>query len=187
MEQNDLLRHVLDVLNAKNVKYMLVGSLASGAYGEPRMTRDIDIVIELRGDELDALLSEFPSPDYYFDRSTAEEAVRFRRQFNVLHFPSGSKVHFILVREDEWGRTQMARRREAPVLTDRIGYAASPEDVILGKLWYYDIGQSDKHLRDIAGMLQVMGQDIDIAYIDQWALQLGYNQVWAAVKEKAGL
>ena len=63
----------------------------------------------------------------------------------------------------------------------RPGYTAAPEDVILGKLWYYHEGGSEKHLRDIAAMLQVSGDEIDTSYVDQWAQQLGFTEEWQAV------
>ncbi len=67
----------------------------------------------------------------------------------------------------------------------RPGYTAAPEDVILGKLWYYQVGGSEKHLRDIAAMLQVSGHEIDMAYIEHWAQQLGVTEEWRTVLGRA--
>ena len=74
----------------------------------------------------------------------------------------------------------------AEIVVGRPGYTAAPEDVILAKLWYYHEGGSDKHLRDIAAMLQVSGEVIDRGYIDRWARELGYTEEWRAVLEKLG-
>ena len=49
MEQRDMLRQLLVVLDQLGVPYMLVGSIASAVYGEPRMTKDIDVVADLLG------------------------------------------------------------------------------------------------------------------------------------------
>jgi hypothetical protein len=56
--------------------------------------------------------------------------------------------------------------------------------VILGKLWYYREGGSEKHLRDIAGMLQVSGDEIDTAYVDAWSGKLGLAGEWQMVLDR---
>lgn len=83
------------------------------------------------------------------------------------------------------GRSQVSRRRREEILPGRPGYTAAPEDVILGKLWYYQVGGSEKHLRDIAAMLQVSGPEIDVAYIEHWAQQLGVTEEWRTVLGRA--
>lgn len=77
----------------------------------------------------------------------------------------------------------MARRRRVLLLPDREEFAAAPEDAILRKLWYYNEGRSDKHLRDIAGILRLSGDRIDRADIEAWARKLGLEEAWAAVLE----
>ncbi len=181
MEQDELLRRVVEVLEEQAVTYMLVGSLASGVYGEPRLTNDIDIVVELRADQVARLCQAFPAPEYYLREKTAQEAIAATSQFNVIHPASGNKIDFIIARRDAWGRSQIGRRRREQILPGRAGYTAAPEDVILGKLWYYEEGGSEKHLRDIAAMLQVSGDEIDIGYVDQWARQLGFTETWQTV------
>jgi hypothetical protein len=167
---------------------MVVGSFASTTYGEARFTNDIDIVIELAESAVPAFIDAFPGPDFFVSPDAVRDAVRQRFQFNVLHTASGAKIDFILSRHDEWGRAQLARRRRVLLLPDREGYAAAPEDVILGKLWYFTEGRSDKHLRDIAAMLRVSGGQIDRADVEAWARKLGLSEAWAAVlqREAAG-
>ena len=45
-------------------------------------------------------------------------------------------------------------------------------------MWYYREGGSEKHLRDIAAMLQVSGDEIDTAYVDAWSGKLGLAEQW---------
>jgi hypothetical protein len=165
---------------------MIVGSFASAAYGEPRLTHDIDIVVHLGLDGVDRLCGVFPVPEFYVSPSAAREAVRMRSQFNVIHPASGNKIDFMIARDDAWGRNQLARRIHRPILADRETFVATPEDIILSKLLYYQEGGSEKHLRDIAAMLRVSGDEIDQAYIDDWASQLGLTQEWQAVLERLG-
>ena len=186
MEQAELLRHVIDMLEQQGITYLLVGSLASGVYGEPRLTHDIDIVIELRGEQAGALCRAFPAPEYYVSEQAAREAMARGGQFNVLHPASGNKVDFMIARQDAWGRSQLRRRRREDILPGRPGYTAAPEDVIIGKLWYYCEGGSEKHLRDVAGMLQISGDEIDTEYVEHWVGQLGLRQPWRAVLERLG-
>jgi len=185
VEQTDLLRHVVEVLEEQGITYLLVGSLASGVYGEPRFTQDIDVVIELRLDQVSKLCAAFPSPEYYVSEAAAKEAAVVVGQFNVIHLTSGNKIDFIFARRDAWGRAQIDRRRREEIVPGCPGYAAAPEDVILGKLRYYQEGGSEKHLRDIAAMLQISGSQIDTAYIEQWARQLGLVGSWQAVIKRA--
>ena len=90
-------------------------------------------------------------------KAAIRKAIRTSSQFNVIHPSSGNKIDFILPRADEWATVRMARRRPVRLLPDREVMTAAPEDVILGKLWYFSEGGGDRHLRDIAGILRVTG------------------------------
>ena len=184
MEQHELLRRVLEVLEAQGIAYMVVGSVASGVYGEPRMTRDIDIVVELRPNQVAKLCEAFPAPEYYVSDKAAREAVAAGGQFNVIHPASGNKIDFMIAGHDAWGRSQAGRRRRKQIFPDLAGYAAAPEDVIISKLLYYKEGGSEKHLRDIAGMMQISGDEIDAEYIAEWTRQLAVTEEWQAVLDR---
>jgi hypothetical protein len=186
VDQADLLRYVLDALESQGVLYALVGSYASAVYGEPRFTHDIDIVVQLTLDSASRLCAAFPAPDFYVSEAAAREAVAEHSQFNVIHPTSGNKIDFMIPRNDAWGRTQLTRRTRRPILPDRDAFVAAPEDVILGKLWYYNEGGSEKHLRDIAAMLQTSGDLIDMIYVDKWARKLGYAVHWRLIVDRLG-
>ena len=186
MDQADLLRHAIEALEARGIDYMVVGSFGSAVYGEPRLTHDIDIVVQLSAAQAERLCGAFPDPEFYVSREAARQAVLGHGQFNVIHPTSGNKIDFMMARDDAWGRSQLARRLRKPILPDREAFVAAPEDVIIGKLWYYHEGESNKHLRDIASMLRVSGDEIDIAYVEHWARQLGFSAGWEAVRERLG-
>lgn len=181
MEQPELVRKIVEVLEARGLPYMLVGSLASGVYGEPRLTQDIDVVIALPLAEVDAFCGEFTAPDFYVSKSAARQAVMLGGQFNVIHPASGNKIDVMIARQDAWGHSQLARRRRELIFPQLQGYVAAPEDVIVGKLWYYREGGSEKHLRDIASMLQASGETIDRDYIERWSRALDLTDAWQAV------
>jgi hypothetical protein len=184
MEQIDILRHAVDMLERLNVPYLVVGSIASMAYGESRFTQDIDIVAAFEIQHISGLIEAFPEPDYYISESAIRDAIRTSFQFNVVHMSSGNKIDFILPRAGAWATTRMARRRPTRLLPDRDVMTAAPEDVILGKLWYYSEGGSDRHLRDIAGILRVSGERVDRAEVERWARELGYLDAWQQVLAK---
>ena len=97
-------------------------------------------------------------PEYYVSREAAREAVRLRRQFNVIHPASGMKVDLILARTDPWGKLRSPVDKGCGS-ADRDGYIARPEDIIISKMRYYKMGGSEKHLRDITGILNVSGRE----------------------------
>jgi len=186
MEQFDLLRYTVETLERLSIPYALVGSWGSGIYGEPRFTRDIDIVVELTMASVPAFCAAFPNGEFYLSENAVREAVRDRFQFNVVHPSSGNKIDFILIRNEPWRAGQVSRRRRVTLGSGDetfSGYVAAPEDVILGKLWYYSEGGGDRHLRDIAGILRVTGDGVDRAEVERWARQLGYLEIWQAVIE----
>ena len=184
MEQIDFLRRAVDALERTQVRYVVVGSIASIAYGESRFTQDIDIVAAFELRHVDQLLAAFPSSEFYLSEAAMRDAIRTSFQFNVIHPGSGNKIDFILPREDEWSRVQMARARRVRLLPDRDVMTAAPEDVILGKLWYYSLGGGDRHLRDIAGILRVTGNGVDRAEVERWAARLGYMEIWQQIVAK---
>ncbi len=184
MEQAEFVVYTVRVLERLQIPYALVGSMASGLYGEGRLTADIDILIDLQPNQIKLLCDQFPSEDYYVSRAAAEEAVRFRKQFNVIHAASGNKVDFMIPSDTEWGRSQLMRRRREQIFVGEPGFVAAPEDLILSKMQYYDEGQSEKHLRDITGMIRTICDSLDYQNIEQWSTKLGVIHVWQAIQAR---
>lgn len=108
-----------------------------------------------------------------------------RNQFNLLHPGSGNKVDFILPRQTAWSRSQLSRAIRIQLQPDLEGFVASPEDVIIGKLWYYSEGGGDRHLRDIAGILRISGERVDRSEVERWAEELGYLEIWRQITAMA--
>jgi hypothetical protein len=181
MDQNELLRFTLNVLEQLKIPYALVGSYGSSVFGVPRFTRDIDILVELSETTISAFCAAFPTSDFYFSEAAVRDAVRGRFQFNMLHPASGNKIDFILPRNDAWGRSQLGRSKRLQLQPGLVGSVASPEDVIIGKLWYFAEGGSDRHLADVAGILRVTGDKVNRNEIECLATELGYLEIWRQV------
>ena len=186
MEQDELLRHAARCFDESGVRYFVTGAVAAIAYGEPRLTNDIDIVADLEEDKIPRLKSCYPADEFYFDEESARRAVRARSQFNIIHPGSGLKIDIMISQGNEFDQSRFRRARRLKPLEDTEVEFASPEDVIIKKLDFYRQGRSDKHLRDIAGILKISEDAIDIAYIEVWARKLGLEDIWVAVSRTAG-
>ena len=184
MEQHELLLFVVDCLDKVNIPYLITGSMASMAYGEPRFTNDIDIVADVRPDQVEAVKACFPEKDFYLETESMKKAIIRRQQFNVIHPPSGLQIDVIIHRKDAFDVSRFSRARQLHVSETRTANFASPEDVILKKMEYYQQGGSEKHLRDIAGMIKISGSQIDRTYLVSWAKKLGLLEIWRSIEDK---
>ena len=166
------------------VPYRIVGSMASMAYGEARFTNDIDILVDLREDQGELVAQEFPGPDYYVSPAAMGDAIRDRRQFNIIHIPSGLKLDIIQRKDSEFGTLDITagQRLKSDGLYD--AWFGSPENVILMKLRFFHEGGGEKHLRDIASMLLIQGTSIDRDYLAKWAAQLDVLAEWEIVNQE---
>jgi hypothetical protein len=156
MELFELLQKVIEVFENLSIPYLVTGSVASMAYGEPRLTNDIDIVADINLSNIPALLVSFPEEEYYIDGEMIKEAILRIKQFNIIHPASGLKVDVIIKQDIPFDQSRFERSRKiypGPYSAD----FASPEDEIIKKMEYYKAGGSEKHLRDIAGILKISG------------------------------
>jgi hypothetical protein len=167
----ELLADVIDRLDRAGIPYMITGSLASTFHGEPRATRDVDIVIDPTPDGLDRLVDDLRAGGFYVDRDAAEDALRDRGQFNAIG-DAAAKVDFIIRRDRPFSVSEFGRRREVELLGSR-GFVASVEDLILAKLEWAAATDSERQMRDVAGMVGVSGDALDADYLTTWAERLG--------------
>jgi hypothetical protein len=186
VKQTEFLQRAIETLEGLAIPYAVVGSWASGFWGNPRMTRDIDVVIRIDAGHVAAILACFPAPEFYVSRSAVEEAIRFSSQFNVIHPTSANKIDFMMSGLTSWGDAQLARRRRVRIAVGCEGYVAAPEDVILGKLLYYREGGSDRHLSDIAGILAKSGEVIERHYLEAASVELGVTDELRLVLDATG-
>jgi hypothetical protein len=111
-----------------------------------------------------------------------ESAARSGSQFNVIHPESGFKVDFMIASDDDFDHRRFERRRSLPLGRARSAPVASPEDVIVRKLQYFAEGGSEKHLRDIRGILRVTGDAVNHAYLREWIDRFGLREHWSKVE-----
>jgi len=171
---------VIEKLEKLNIPYMIVGSIASMIYGEPRMTHDMDLVIDILPSDASKLEAVFPLEEFYCPpiEVIASEVVH-RGQFNLIHHESGLKIDLVIRKDTEHARTEFSRRRKCPFWEGHDACVASPEDVILKKLDFYRQGESQKHLHDIRGILAET--PLDQQYLDYWIDQLNLASEWKKI------
>ena len=185
MELAELLRRVTSTLDQLGIPYLVTGSVATIAYGEPRLTNDIDLVVRLLPQQVQPLCDAFPEDEFYISPDAAMDSVKRWGQFNILHPKSGLKIDIMVADDSEFNASRFERARFLSVAPDVIAAFASPEDVILKKLEYFRKGGSDKHLRDITGVLKIMGPELDHGYLTVWAQRLGLTNLWREACEVA--
>lgn len=179
---DSVLLRIRDALGVARVPYMLTGSFASSLHGTPRVTHDIDVVIAPVLGTLKALIRQFPDDRYYVSRDAALEAYGSDGMFNVVDFATGWKVHFIIRKTRPFSVEEFERRREEEL--DGVSvFVASAEDVIVAKLEWAKLGESERQLRDASGILATRVNELDLDYIEKWAKQLGLVQQWERVRE----
>jgi hypothetical protein len=178
MEPSELLRRLADAFERLGIAYRVTGSMATIAYGEPRFTNDIDVVVRMRADQVEALCAAFPAPEYYCSREAVDDAVRRQFQFNILHPTSGLKVDVIIASDSPFDASRFSRGQRIGTSPGQDAWFASPEDVILKKMIYMREGGSDKHLRDIVGVLKVQADKLDWDYLEDWSKRLDVENEW---------
>ena len=183
MTQAELLHYLVEVVEDLGIPYMVGGSHAAMYYGEPRLTRDVDIIAVLTLDRLPALLERFPPDQFYADADAAREAIATSGQFNIIHPASGLKIDVYVNPDTPYDRARLARRHKLPLAPGIDAYFARPEDVILYKLLYARDG-GDMHLRDVVGIIRVSGPDLDEQYLADWAERLGVRAAWERARRQ---
>ena len=180
MEPFELLQVVDQVCARLGLRYATVGSMATIVYGEPRFTNDVDILLDLPPELVTEFCEAFSAPLYYLSKPAVQAAVRDRRQFNIIQTSAALKVDCILP-SSAFDQQQLKRCKRQELRPGLEAVIAAPEDVILKKMEYYRLGGSDKHLRDIAGVLKVSGEQVDREYVAAHAAQFGLSGIWEAI------
>lgn len=182
--QADLLAAIAGRLELAGIPYMLVGSLAGSFHGEPRTTVDIDIVIDPSADTLRRFVNSLPSDTFYFDESAAIEAFERRSSFNVIEHSTGWKVDLLMRKARPFSEAEFERRFNAPIF-GRDTPMATAEDVMIAKLEWAKAGESERQIRDVAGILAVSGRELDTEYVEHWIAELDLGDMWRRAQDLA--
>ena len=162
------------------IVYYIGGSVASSAYGIARATMDVDLVANVEIPQVNRLVKALEK-DYYIDAEMITDAIHRRASFNLIHLETMIKIDVFIVKDQPYDSKALARRQ--PDTLDEEGsrkfYLSSPEDIILNKLLWYQMGGmvSQQQWKDILGVLKVQGNKLDLEYLKYWASRLNISDL----------
>lgn len=163
----DLLKRVCRSLDESHIPYMISGSIALNIYSIPRMTRDIDIVVEIAENRIDEFTDLFPNS--YFNKDVIKDEIKHQGMFNIIDHQTGFKIDFIIRKETEYFNLAFHRRRRIKELDTEL-WVICLEDLIIAKLIWIQHLQSEKQIFDIENLL--LNPDKDLDYIKKWCNSL---------------
>ena len=174
-----VLKLVCEKLESVGIPYMLTGSFAANFFAVPRMTRDIDLVIEVLDVDLDKFAQLFEG-DFYFEKEALVQAINYTSMFNIIHQDTVCKIDFIIRKKNPYRQLEFQRRQR--VLFDGAQiWIVSPEDLIISKLFWAKDSLSQMQLRDVRNIL-FNAKDLDVAYMEKWVTELGLVELYDKAK-----
>ena len=177
--QWEFMSRLIAHLSVSEIRYMLCRSVASSFHGEPRATKDIDLVVDCSRHQLQGFLQRLHEAGWYVSDVAAIEAIEQRTMFNVIDPDSGWKADLIVRKDRAFSLCEFERRQTASVLggDHATVILTTPEDTILSKLeWSLD-SHSQQQYGDARQVAIVGYERIDRDYLRQWARELGVGEL----------
>jgi hypothetical protein len=174
-DELQVLALVADRLDAAGLGYMVTGSMALSYYAVPRMTRDVDLVVEIGERDVDVVIDLFDG-DFYVDADAVRAAITDRSSFNLIHSTLLVKVDMLMRKDSEYRRTEFDRRRRVSY-AGRPFYIVAPEDLIISKLDWARDTRSETQRSDARNLLRMVA-DLDYPYLRRWIARLGLEPLY---------
>lgn len=184
MSLEGFLHAVVGLLDRCGVPYVLTGSLASAYYAVPRATQDLDVVIAADEGGVERMVQALLERNWYVDPEAAQRAQRARGQFNAIDPGAGWKVDFIVRKDRAFSQVEFQRRQRVTVLDVEVSIA-SLEDVLIAKLEWGRLGDSEIQRQDVVQLLERTWERLDHPYIENWIDQLDLRAEWARALARA--
>jgi len=178
-EELEILKDVAEKLDGAGIPYMISGSVAMNYYAEPRMTRDIDVVVTLEKSGVDRFVSLFEK-DYYIDGETVRTEVERKGMFNLINNKYILKIDFILLKDEPIHHESFRRRKKVAVNGFDV-WMISPEDLVIQKILWARESLSEMQIRDVSNIVR-MNSNMDMNYLAKWLTGLGLKEIF----DKAG-
>lgn len=183
----DALEPLASVCDRLGLRLQVGGSVATSAYGVARTTLDVDVVIDLPA----ALVTPFVEAleaQYLVERGAVADAVNRRGSFNLIHQGTVIKIDVFVPTLEGFGRESFRRERRDTLEASgnaRTFALATPEDMILHKLVWYELGHriATRQWDDVVGVVAVNGASLDWEYISRWAALLGVDELVDELRE----
>ncbi len=171
-DQKRVLKDCANHLDLLGIPYMLSGSMAMLPYAMMRMTRDIDIVVELKSSDAQNIIDTF-GKDYYVPEGRVQEAIANQRMFNMVHTETVVKVDCVIRKEDVFQKKAFSRRQKVEFSGLGI-WVISKEDLIIAKLNWAKETKSEMQMRDVCSIIR---NGYDAEYVQQWIDRLDLTEI----------
>jgi len=178
MNEIDIVRDISRRFEQAHIAYMLTGYMAMNYYAQPRMTRDIDVVIAISPDDVARVAALF-GQDYYVSEENIRESVAHESIFNLIHHESVIKVDCIVRKSSEYRKTEFERRHQISIL-DFTTFVVSKEDLIISKLFWAKDSHSEVQLGDVRNLLS---SGYNAVYLQRWTRELGLDSLLEECQE----
>lgn len=179
-EELEALKLLSQHLRKAGIPFMVTGSIALNHYATPRMTRDIDLVVEMGAGHVSRLTAAL-GLDWHADPEEIGDAVRRAGMFNLIHRPSVVKVDLVVRKDEPYRREEFSRRRMIRIDEEEIAFVA-PEDLLLSKLCWAKESRSEVQLKDARALLHG-AEPLDRNYLERWARSLGVWDLYQEVRD----
>jgi hypothetical protein len=186
MSAAEVFRRIIGALDQAAIPYMLTGSFASAYYGVPRSTQDIDLVIEATPAQLRTFVQSLPSKEYYADLEAALAARRQQSLFNVIDLATGWKIDLIIRKSRAFSQEEFSRRQLVNLQSLSL-FVASAEDIVIAKLEWSKLAQSQRQIEDVAAILRMRWDSLDHSYLKKWTRISGLEKEWNDARLAAGI
>jgi hypothetical protein len=182
MKSEEIVRRVLDGLDAVKIPYVLVGSFASNAYGVSRSTQDADIVVQMLPGQLNELI-KYIGPEFELEPQMQFETVTGTRKTLLRERESGFAIELFELSSDPHDQQRFARRRQLTVL-DRETWILTVEDVLVTKLNWLRLANRTKDMLDIRSVIAVQDDAIDWPYVERWCDEHGSRPLLEKIRDE---
>ena len=157
----EILSRIGSCLKKHNIPYMIIGGQAVLLYGEPRLTRDIDITLGISPERLKELLTVVRELSLKPIPEDIESFVQQTMVLPALDENTGIRVDFIFSFRP-YETEAIKRARKIPILGQEVCFA-SPEDVIIHKIF---AGRA-RDIEDVRTIL-LKNPEINLQHIKDW-------------------
>jgi len=180
-EELEVLKIVTERLNKANIPYMISGSIAANYYTVPRMTRDVDIVVELKQGDIDKFVGLFED-DFYVDREMIKSEVSRQGIFNLIHSQYIIKIDFIIKKSSAYQQAAFSRRKDILIEGCPMWFI-SAEDLVISKLIWAKNSHSEMQLKDVRNLTETVS-NLDLKYVNNWLRELGLERLYKEAKNE---
>lgn len=185
-DSTQLATQLHSIFETVGISYYVTGGMAAITYGEPRTTRDLDVVISIPREALTPLVSALEASGFYVP-GVEDVAVGRMRTLQITHMETISRADLVMVDDKPYERLKFQRRQLLPWPDDMAVYMVSPEDIVVNKLRWGQRSQSDKQWRDVLGVLKTQQGDLDYEYMHHWAAAFDLSEALERATLAAGV